>query len=76
MDDYTSVLFARPSFAEGIGRLLDFAGTLTEYNRALTGQQADEAAFRADTLALGADMRTALGQLDDVKARDRQVEAS
>ena len=45
MDDYTSVLFARPSFAEGIGRLLDFAGTLTEYNRALTGQQADEAAF-------------------------------
>lgn len=27
-------LFARPSFWEGLGRLIDFGGTLTEFNSA------------------------------------------
>jgi len=53
--DHTLFLIARPSFIEGIARLLDFAGTLNEYNTSLDGQQADQLATRADCLALAND---------------------
>jgi hypothetical protein len=60
MGDYSSTLFARPSFSEGVGRLLDFGNTLSEYNRSQNGQEADLAALRTDALALGEDLRMAL----------------
>ena len=54
--DQTMFLIARPSLIEGIARLIDFGDTLTEYNYALDGQQADELALRADLIALGNDV--------------------
>jgi hypothetical protein len=33
MGHYSNFLFADPSFIEGTARLLDFAGTLQQYNR-------------------------------------------
>ena len=33
MSDFSMILFARPSFLEGMGRILDFADVLQEYNR-------------------------------------------
>ncbi len=33
MGTYTDFLYARPSFAEGMARIMDFGNTLTEYNR-------------------------------------------
>jgi hypothetical protein len=67
MGDFSTVLFARPTFAEGMGRLLDFWGTLSEYNRSLTGEMADEAAFRADALALESDLRATFSRFERVK---------
>lgn len=56
MSEYTTFLFARPSFVGGAARTLDLYGTLTEYNRSLTAEQADELAFTADLLALAQDL--------------------
>lgn len=54
-------LFARPSFWEGLGRLIDFGGTLTEFNSALSGPQADRYAIAQDWRAVGDDLRNAMG---------------
>jgi hypothetical protein len=62
MSDYSSILFARPSFLEGVGRILDFTNLLNEYNRSLTPEQADELGLRADWHAIGEDMRLAIKQ--------------
>jgi hypothetical protein len=60
MGDYSSFLFARPSVAEGVGRLLDFGDTLTEYNRSPSEEQADINAAWCDWLAVAADLRGAM----------------
>ena len=46
-------LFARPSFWEGYARGIDLGGTLTEYNKDETGEDADEKAISADWLSVG-----------------------
>ena len=56
-----SLLFARPSALGGIARILDFGGTLNEYNTANSGEQADLLAAWADWLAVGEDLRAAFG---------------
>ena len=53
-------LFARPSFVEGIARLLDFAGTLQEYNGSRTNVEADTRALKNDWNAVGDDLRGAI----------------
>lgn len=63
MGQESMLLFARPSFIEGMGRLVDFAGTMNEYNRSLTGEQADANAFASDWLALRSDFEEAIHQL-------------
>lgn len=55
MSDYTFFLFARPSFLEGVSRILDLGATLDEYNRATTGSAADEIALHNDWMALAED---------------------
>jgi hypothetical protein len=59
MSEFTSVLFARPNMIEGAARILDFGNTLTEYNRALTPEQADAMATAADWRAVYDDLRAA-----------------
>jgi len=56
MGDYTDLLYARPSFIEGMARTLDLGGTLGEYNRSVTPQQANYHALRSDFLAVGQDL--------------------
>ncbi len=58
-DDY-GLLFAQPSFLEGLSRSIDIGDTLTEYNRSESGQAADRSALRSDWEAVGRDMRTAI----------------
>lgn len=60
MSQFTPFLFARPSFLEGCGRVLDFGDTLTQYNTALTPEQADAIAVYFDWLAVGGDIRMAV----------------
>ncbi len=60
MGDFSTFLFARPTAAEGVGRILDFGDTLTEYNRSPTDQMADLNAAWCDWLAVASDFRKAM----------------
>ncbi|HEV2754328.1 MAG TPA: hypothetical protein VG318_00950 [Actinomycetota bacterium] len=62
MSDYSTYLFAVPSFAEGAGRLFDLGDTLTQYNQAPDAQMADAWAFWFDFAAVGEDLRGAFFQ--------------
>ncbi len=64
MNDTCEFLYATPSIAEGIGRILDFGNTLTEYNTSNSGEQADFLALRADWRAVAADLRGAMAEAD------------
>ncbi len=67
---YSSFLFARPSFFEGVGRVLDFGGTLTEFNRCPNGPTADAIALMSDWAAIGYD----LAQVAHAAGSDEQEE--
>lgn len=62
MGDYSTILFARPSLAEGMARILDFGDTLTEFNRSPSGEAADAHALRCDWMAVGRDITNAINQ--------------
>lgn len=57
MSDYSTFLFARPSFIEGFGRIMDVGGSLNQYN---TDNDADTTAILMDWLAVKEDFREAL----------------
>jgi hypothetical protein len=63
MTEYSGFLFARPSFLEGVSRVVDFWGTLNEYNTSLDGTQADSLALAADIDALQGDLAVAAERL-------------
>lgn len=58
---YTYRLYARPSFLEGVARVLDLGGTLNEYDTGRTGTEADALAIWSDWAAIGQDIRCAMG---------------
>jgi len=64
MGDFSDILYARPSFVEGMARALDLGGTLTEYNQSPTGAQADSYALRADWRAVSHDLVSAFEQVE------------
>jgi len=60
MSQLSTFLFASPSFLEGIARILDVGGTLQEYNRSPSGDEADCKAIAADWLAIGEDLQASI----------------
>lgn len=60
----TYYLFAKPSFIEGMSRVLDIGGTMEAYNEHDTEAEADRAAIRNDWLAVGDDIRSAMKQYE------------
>lgn len=58
MGSYSDFLFVQPSTIEGAARLLDFADSLTQYNRS---EDPDVVALRAGVAAVGDDMRRVIG---------------
>lgn len=56
------LLFAKPSFLEGLARCIDLGATLDEYNSTLTQHQADLIALRADWETIGEDIAKAISQ--------------
>lgn len=60
MSKLSTFLFAEPSFAEGMARVLDLFGTLNEYNASPTPQHADARALGADWYAVGQTIRDAM----------------
>jgi hypothetical protein len=63
MGDYTDLLYARPSFPEGVARIMDLAGALNVYNQAAPPEQADAWALWSDWAAIGQDFRAAAARL-------------
>jgi len=62
MDSFTSLLYARSSFLEGLGRLFDFGNHLNEYTASLSPEQADALALYADWAQIGDDLRFAMDE--------------
>lgn len=60
MNQLSTFLFARPSFYEGVGRVIDFGNTLSMYNISETGEEADYSAFLADWSVIGDDIQGAI----------------
>ena len=52
----TDFLYARPSISEGIGRNIDFFGSLNFYNYAASEIKADKIALNSDFLAIYKDL--------------------
>ncbi|MBD1995147.1 hypothetical protein H6G00_00705 [Leptolyngbya sp. FACHB-541] len=80
LNGLTDFLYARPSFIEGIARLMDFGGTLEVYNTTLPREQVDGLALAADWMAIGGDLETVMkqyleGQEDLEDARGAKAEA-
>ncbi len=70
MNQKTGFLYARPSFIEGMSRLIDFGNTLQIYNSPLSPQQADFLALSADWSVVGDDLRNAMTQYDNLHEND------
>lgn len=64
MTRYSEILFARPSFLEGVARILDFRNGLNEYNTSASPERADELAFWADWCQVGEDLRGAMSAFE------------
>ncbi len=62
---YSTLLFDRPSFVEGMARVLDFSGSLNEYAESLSPEEADAAALASDWRAIGADLWGAVEELTE-----------
>ena len=56
----TFSLFTDPSFTEGYARLIDFWGTLNNYNESETAEEADYRAIRNDWVVVGEDLEEAI----------------
>ena len=62
MNEQFGLLYAAPSFLEGLARSIDIGDTLTEYNTSESGAEADTRALRSDWKAVGDDLRQAIAQ--------------
>ncbi len=60
MDSLTFFLFPKPTFSEGVGRLIDVGGHLNDFNRSDSGLQADRRALASDWCQVGSDLRHAI----------------
>jgi hypothetical protein len=67
----STYLFATPTWAEGVGRLLDFGDSLTQYNDSPTPEEADSRALATDWRSVGGDILGACAQF--VGERDRSA---
>jgi hypothetical protein len=57
-------LVAAPSFAAGVGRLLDWYGSYDSYNVSRNGQEADSKAMFADWRIVGQDIHDAMVEFE------------
>ena len=60
MNHLSTFLYARPSFLEGVARLIDWGNTLQEYNTVSDPKVADYLALSADWRVVGHDLESAM----------------
>lgn len=61
---FSLFLITRPSFTEGMSRIVDFGGTLNIYNESETPEEADSLAIYSDWKAIGDDLRSAINEYE------------
>lgn len=59
MNESRFTLYSRPTFLEGVSRLVDFGGFLNEYNYSSSDEEADYRALLSDWEAIGDDLLSA-----------------
>jgi hypothetical protein len=64
INNFSTYLFASPSLIGGIAQLLDFGGSLQQYN-CLMGEQADYLALSSDWIVVGDDLQSAIDDCKD-----------
>lgn len=64
MGTHSTFLFVTPSFAEGVGRIVDFGNTLHSYNISSNPTEADTRAMTADWEAVGIDLCEAVHRFE------------
>ena len=70
----TDFLYARPSVIEGIGRNMDFFGSMNSYNYSENGDEADKIAIANDLLAVYMDLYKAyLNTICQIEAKKTAV---
>ena len=70
----TDFLYARPSIIEGIGRNMDFFGSMNSYNYSENGDEADKVALTNDLLAVYLDLYNAyLNTLCQIESKKNAV---
>ena len=67
MNENFGLLFATPSFLEGMARVLDIGGTFTQYNTFTDAREADFFALRSDWRAIGEDFDTVLAEFEPLE---------
>lgn len=60
MSDKSTFLFARPSFIEGMARVMDLGSTMQIYNNSKSEKEADVKALKKDWEAVGEDILNAV----------------
>jgi len=60
MSENFGLLFATPTFLEGVARSLDLGNTFTDYNTSRGPSESDFLALRSDWRAIGEDFDSAL----------------
>ncbi len=63
MDSRSRFLFARPSFSDGIARLMDFGGLLNAYNLSPSAETADQCALAMDFAVVRDELARAVGEM-------------
>jgi len=63
-------LVAAPSFASGVGRLMDWYGLYDLYNVSQNGNEADAKAIFSDWRIVGQDLRDAMVEFEHSQARE------
>ncbi len=67
MSHNSTFLFARPSFLEGMARVMDLGATMQVYNDSKTEKEADLKALRKDWEAVGEDVVSAANRYEQTK---------
>ncbi len=62
MNNLATFLAVPPSTIEGLGRIMDFAGALNQYNASASTEEADKIAMEAEWAAVGDELSFAVDQ--------------
>ena len=68
--DRRFLYYARPTFLEGLARIMDFGNSLNQYPRFRTAREADAFALRSDWIMVGQDISEAICEFEKTKMDD------